>query len=388
MTLLKSVQKIRFTHIGIFGVFYSSVFFVYGIFGSIVGAKPEFNSIGEWQYAHYAIDYFNYGFVKRGFIGTLFDMAVEGFDIAIANLGYFTFLFCSYIMVLFFLYSFNRFFKTREEWLLFSALIIFSPAIFPHFVFDCGRFDIVLVVLFLISLGLTENGYFFISSILATVGILIHEIYIIIFLPPVFLILMDNCSNFKERRPRLIKALSLPVLATIALYFWGKYEPGISDLTVRLHSEIGSDWDQVISAKVWTRPLSANFSIVWGSLQNFITIFHFIVGFIFLLCNVTWFFYICKINCIGKPGIIYSVFCPLILCLLGIDFARWFSFSVILIFTVLCYLVMNKQVYHFSLGDLKYSYLLLGGSVLLGAYSVTGSFFMVDKVIKILPILL
>ena len=98
-----------------------------------------------WNIGHYAVNYTDFGFVKRGLVGSLYNLINGSFSQE--SLLLFQSLFILFlILITHFFFS-----KLNLKKSFIYILFIVSPATFLQFSSDLGRFDPILVSIFMLS---------------------------------------------------------------------------------------------------------------------------------------------------------------------------------------------------------------------------------------------
>ncbi len=337
--------------------------------------------LDNWKFAQYAVNYSEYGFIKRGLIGTILNSVLGHFSIlAIYILFYIQVVFLLFITI----YTLNQLqnrFIDFKSYIVFSLILLLSPATFSHFVYDFGRFDLILILFFILQLYLYKNKMLFASSLVSCIGILTHEIYLLIFTLSMFIIFIYDRYKYKNKYTALFKLMTLPALAALLLYFFGKYEQTLDILVSKLQTDIGMGWNNVDSAKVWTRSIIDIVSMAMKSLQTPKTLINILIMSFFFLNTFIYIVIFSVKNDIKISFLFLIPFFPLILLFLAIDHSRWFSFATILLYIVFLWILFenkNKKLYHPCFG---YSLYMLFLSILLGPYGVTDTFFWIEKAI-------
>jgi hypothetical protein len=160
--------------------------------------------LNSYRATHWLFSYQEFGFIKRGLVGSFFEI----FKYKIYNSYYqiFIFSFLVFLLLVFFLIRFlikNIFFFKKEKNILYLIIaFISSPAFIPFFASDLGRFDqINFLFFFIILIYLLKVNNFFrlimISSI-SFISILIHEAYLLFQFPLIFLFFVFN-NEFLNR---------------------------------------------------------------------------------------------------------------------------------------------------------------------------------------------
>lgn len=154
--------------------------------------------LNSYRASHWLFSYQEFGFIKRGFVGSFFEILKYQND----NIYYqiFIFSFLVFFLLLLFLIKFlikNILFFKKEKHILYLIIaFVSSPAFIPFLANDLGRFDqINFLFFFIILIYLIKVNNFFrlimISSI-SFISILIHEAYLLFQFPLIFLLFVFN----------------------------------------------------------------------------------------------------------------------------------------------------------------------------------------------------
>jgi hypothetical protein len=107
--------------------------------------------------AHYYINYYDFGFVKRGLVSSLITTTGEYPSVSFVNylaysLGIVICFFSAYLV-----YKMRVYFN-NWSYILFAFFIIFSPATFMNLGYDLGRFDQLLIICSILSFYFIKKG--------------------------------------------------------------------------------------------------------------------------------------------------------------------------------------------------------------------------------------
>lgn len=306
-----------------------------------VDRNLEFKNLLEsWNTSHYAVNYFDFGFVKRGLVGSfyylLFDeltqksLLIYQVSMLIVSLGM----------------CFLFFKKIGYENSFLFLLFIISPATVMQFSSDLGRFDSLLLCFFLLSILCLKNRYAF--CFFSCLGVLTHEIYIFLFLPASFLLFLGQGKEIKGASKFFKEAISEPLLYAILCFIlmvllFGKYEDGHSKFMLMLSQkmpvpELG-DIPVHSSFWVWTRDIADNLNFTFIKFSQPILVTYYLV----LLVGLGLYFKFLKVPLL-KFHYLLIILTSLPMFVLGTDWARWISLMYISIFVTFVYLNRNIEV--------------------------------------------
>jgi hypothetical protein len=252
--------------------------------------------------SYYHLNY-SYGFLRRGLVGTL---ATYFGDI---KLFAFWFTFAASLITA---WIFTLLTDDRRLWFLF----LLSPATALHLGFDVGRYDHINLLLLAVSLLIVRRGKaLYIVPVLTAVGILIHEAYLLYSVPVITASLW-----YLNRRVAIVNAVLSRSLG-MALIVWGKPS---SEVITRVSSEPGVIPGAIEAISVGViDTIRNNLSYVIYEVMrrpwDFILPPAILSGYAIVYLSSTR----------GLPPTLrFSPFVCLLLFLLGYDYPRWASLTV------------------------------------------------------------
>lgn len=287
-----------------------------------------------WNAGHYAINYTDFGFVKRGLIGSLYNLVDGSFSQKSLLLLQSTFI-LTLIITTHFLFS-----KLGLQKDFIYILFIVSPATFMQFASDIGRFDPILVTAFLLSVFYRKRStLFFLFSIL---GILTHEIYTFALLPAAFLLYLSERVNFTSLKDVFIGSIKSNILylllvSILIVISLGSYEPGYEQiLNTFSKSNLPSSYVEYhttnktgLPLEIWTRSIKDNLEFTSQKFSLSISSIYMVIIYLVIL----FYFNILGVN-FKKPKYYLILLSSLPMFLLGTDWGRWLAFIYISVFIV------------------------------------------------------
>lgn len=266
----------------------------------------------------FAVNYFEYGFVKRGLIGTLL--------IWFPSKNYvFTALFFSILIFLLLLIVFSKLVEkigdTRTKDFLKTTFAV-SPFTSFQFGFEIGRLDLYNILLLIAVLYFINQRKWLLVLFLSACGLLLHEAFATFAVPIIFAYtLMQPPGNFPLKKPAKYAYL-VSYLITCGLLAYVITEYGNSALVVENAPGRGQD--------AWDRSLVQHGLSSLGYLTLTILIITTTGIYSFLIS-----FY--KTNKAKNDPLFFAAFAPLGLFILGVDYARWtglIAIAVLVIFFI------------------------------------------------------
>lgn len=252
----------------------------------------------------YAVNYFEYGFIKRGLIGTALAWIPSDNYILIA-------LVCSIFAFLILLFVFSRIvekiydIKTRD---FFKTTFAISPFTSFQFGIEIGRLDLYNILLLISILYLVHKQRWFLVLIFSAGGLLLHEAFATFAVPLIFAyaLIQPSANTSYLRHGRL--AFLACYFTTCALLAFLIAKHGNSDLVLENTPGIGQE--------AWSRTLAEPGFSKLGFL-NLIVVLAITIGIYAFLINLY------RTNNARKDMVFLATLSPLVLFLLGVDYARW-----------------------------------------------------------------
>lgn len=176
----------------------------------------------DWSEAHWMLDY-RFGFIKRGLAGELFGWLSEKneFTILVLSAGI---LFLLYVLIFMIAVKETGTRKNSFYSILFFLIFFLSQyiAFSAHLI---GYLDHVVFLMTVLSIFLIKKRNIFLASVVAAVGIFIHEISFFLLLPvSCFALIVTECRQAPVKSffslnllKKLALLLFLPVLTTFAV---------------------------------------------------------------------------------------------------------------------------------------------------------------------------
>lgn len=278
-----------------------------------------------WKMAQYYVNYFDFGFVKRGLIGTLLYpvMRATSDDRLLASA---VVVLLDLAIVLAGLVLINRAFE-REPLIdkkigdVIKFILVFSPVGVMQLSYDVGRFDHVTIVLAVASLFLILRGADFHAGLLLATGILVHEA-VFVFAFPVLLAILIAVHNDKPPLRAFVAALrfaTVPIACAAAVLVFGNSNTDLSSVL--------PSWAQG-GTEVWQRGLLEPRADLTG--------FQYAVLAFYVLAPSMFLMHFYRSNALPLDRLFLAPWCTLLLFALGIDYSRWCH----LLFVSNCLVVM------------------------------------------------
>ena len=164
------------------------------------------------------INYFEFGFIRRAFIGTLISFINNSFY---KELVFITFNFIIIILTLYII--FRKFFEVDQNFYKFIFIVFtLSPLGAMQIGYTFGRFEHINFFLILSCITLIDKKKYYLSSILISLGLMIHEAFFIYGIPIIFIYSLEKLKKLDIKK---LSVLFLPVIfLAIYLDFYGNSE--------------------------------------------------------------------------------------------------------------------------------------------------------------------
>tara|TARA_B110000908_G_C10209505_1_gene429450 strand:+ start:351 stop:1457 length:1107 start_codon:yes stop_codon:yes gene_type:complete len=325
----------------------------------------------DWKITQYFVSYWDYGFIKRGVVGTIVHPLFSNFDSHSTIPRLFIIIIDFAVFVAFVVISNKRLrlIEDNSSRLLLRALLVFSPLGFCQWSFDVGRYDHIALVLTLSSCFLLEARRFFAAGMVMIAAVICHEAAALYGCAIMFILILTLHNNRYETEllNSLFKSLAPPIFAFCAIIFWGNIEETYQ-LTY-LERTHGGGWS------VWGR----------GALQPALHLpiaQYGLNAFYFLLVAIL--FYPTLKASASKWAIIMSILPILLLFLAGIDYPRWIHLFFMSCFILILFLPAARTKVMFSLSNSRLQ--LVSSSLLLipfGPIGITAALPYVSSMLKL-----
>lgn len=310
-----------------FIIAFVSVIFIWAVGNivSILNFKILFTH-ADWKLTQFHVNYIDHGFIRRGFIGTLFyplfSQIINNIDlqkiIIFWKETFLYFLYASGIIIFFIRKTENLTLKAR---LFFISSFILSPCGLVEAAYDFGRYDHFNFILFAFSIYLIYLNKVTINSILLVFAALIHEGSIFYLHPLIFGL------NYSRQNSRFFKALKVILPSIIIVIFI--FLLGDKPIDLPPSVSVGNFWGEGIP-----------YSYITNLDQKPKDIIIFVMYLIFSLTLILG-FYIS--NRIKLDFLFLSCISPMVLFFIASDWGRWLHYIAINVFIVLAIKIYNLK---------------------------------------------
>ena len=267
------------------------------------GAPPD---ALVWNLTHYHVSYADFGFMRRGLVGTVMAPVLAPFaDGGNAEYAIMLGIDAALVLILI-LWAANLFLRPGKNsapgqgWIL--VALILSPVGFVQLGFDAARLDHVNFVLAAAAMAAVARGWLLPAGALLLATVLIHEAALFYAVPVV-------AAQAWMRRSRNLDLLltGLPALVGAgALLLWGGVEV---DLRAALPPEVS------LAAPVWSRDLLE-------PARGFPPL-HYLIAAYFVMVPLFLLHTHYRLNRTTHDLLFFAPFASLALFALGVDYGRW-----------------------------------------------------------------
>ena len=275
----------------------------------------------RWKATQFYVDYFTFGFVKRGLVATVFAFWDKA-DIAVLAVA------ITVVASLLVFLAVDRFCdRDTDTGRIVRALVAVSPFTAFQFIYDVGRYDIINAVIFIAAVAAVLRSWMLLAAVLCCVGTLVHEAFFVYAFPVVLALAATTLwrADAAGRRRLLIPTLLLAAAsaACALLVFLFGNDPDVAA------------YAQGPGAMVWRRRLLDISFSKRGSTSDLVMLV------IMLLIMYAWFIRFYRTNA-GRFDLLFAAgFAPLALFVLGTDYARW---SALVFFALLSIVVIKSRI--------------------------------------------
>ena len=271
-----------------------------------------------WKLTSFHVNYIDFGFVKRGVVGTAVKPLFDAFDDGSAGELVLMFAFdIACVAVFFYLFS-----KACDHLLkdagnlrnYIKSVAAISPVGISQFAYDVGRLDHLNYILLIACIVAIARRRLVLSGLLAALAILIHEAFFIYGAPVIVAYTMS-----RQVDPRKLYVFVFALLYAAGLVF----SFGNSDVPL---NQILSN-EASIGAEVWDR------GIFLGNLP--LSVYEYLIVIPYIISAYLLLYRVYTANDMKVDPIFLSTFAPLTLFVLGIDFFRWTHIVVVVVFAAI-----------------------------------------------------
>ncbi|MDX1489001.1 MAG: hypothetical protein R3268_12410 [Acidiferrobacterales bacterium] len=267
-----------------------------------------------WKLTSFHVNYVDFGFVKRGVVGTavkpIFDALDDG------GFGELAFLFAfdiACVAIFFYLFSKvcdNLLKDSKDLKNYIKSVAAISPVGLAQFAYDVGRLDHLNYILLVVCIVAIAQGKFILSGFLGAVAILIHEAFFLYGAPVLIAFAISRKTDLRR-----FYAFVFTMLYAAGLVF------SFGNSTVPLDQILSEEAS--IGSEVWDRGIFlSNLPL---SVYEYFSVVPYLIAAYLLLYRVY------SANDMKVDLIFLSTFAPLVLFALGIDFFRWTHIVVVVV---------------------------------------------------------
>lgn len=311
-----------------------------------------------WIEAQYYVNYQSFGFVKRGIVGTVLKLLnVELNSVTIICYAVGVLLLLALLFTRFALYDAPD--RNAGVRLTVFQIALLSPAVFLQLGYDVARYDAINLCLLLIALRQVRRKSTWVPAVLCSIGILIHENFVLIGWPMLIAAVLDGregplAGQGLGRQLELLSGMRrglgywplilLPAVTCAMVVCFGRFEPGEGEFVARMVGRVSSPESMLYSslpsaARVWTWTVGENLLITWRRYRNPVEWCELLVLAAFMATYARYY-----LKHFGVTLLTLSPFAGLALFGLGVDFYRWGALIITNQFIVALHILKTEQV--------------------------------------------
>lgn len=294
-------------------------------------------NLTQWAFTY------DYGFGKRAFIGELISYWVAP-DQLLLTLKLITLLVSILVGIFLIIVVLRPYLRNRDIGLLaFAILAISHPATLQHFFYDQGRFDHLGWLLMIFGLFMIKRGGALLSTaivlIVSIIGILIHEVFLVLYLPLMLMYWFTRQPEIPLARLSQIVVTVVIVGATIILVL-NSAPPLAQEAYVAALQSLHGDWISEKSVQVLYGGISVESNRALNLLLSQRRLLQYLILGLFLVPTIIFTYGVFRRYVVlaeeGRPQtrelslwlVVLAGLSPLVMFFVGVDFARWLSISI------------------------------------------------------------
>ena len=332
-----------------FGLLFYLIFFI-GNSSFYEFQTYNFN-VKTWIRDSYLLNYFDYGFIKRGLTGTLLGIRISDIkiikpDLLISDsytkyINFFSVILIS-IIILLYIFLMNKFDKNERKLLFLLAI---SPFAFLNFGYDAGRYDQFGIIFFLFfCIFIEKKNILLFLVLISPFFLLIQETNFFI----ISIFIFFYVFFFLKQKILIIYLALFNIVILLLLFLFGGAEITLDTYIWPLHAYFDPSKTFFEKNFFW-----------WKEILNFKTTIiyrHFFAILIFFIINLYLLIKFKKNVSIKK--FIFSVsFCFSPILILAIDHSRYIS-NYIFIMSIILITISGKEKYFSNINIPNYYYLI------------------------------
>jgi hypothetical protein len=325
--VVETRAKLRFP----LGTLFAPLLFLFGfLFDCLASGRPYF-TLADWRYVYYYLNYPDFGFIKRGLVGTIVQLADFG-DLDTWLPGVVVALGTVAVIIIIYIYS------RLERSNVLKVLFILSPFTFMNYGYDAGRFDLLLNLVFVSVLILIHRRQYFVCGAIMFVAPLIHEVFMVAHIP--VLLFFSVLLIDRRQRAKALAQIFLPAVLSFGIVtLFGKYEGDLREIAVLFDDEWF--WEHYRYFMVLKRNIVDNLFYNYGFISG-VGLDNTLIIVLPMGIYIPIIFQYYK-NLPYKFLLLFACLSPLALAIIAADIGRWVSFSLFLIFFSFPFLACQAQ---------------------------------------------
>lgn len=348
----------------------------YGMYGD----WHLFPFLRSGKIAHYYMNYFDFGFIKRGLFGTVIKLFIGTPSL---NTVRFIAFITGVAICIILCYKISKLKQVcdKRDYYILIIFMLFNSGVIYNIGYDLGRYDQLLMICCVASYYAIKKNNIYALIIIAVIGVLIHEIYFIFFFPIILYTIIIH-SDIDRKKISLLLAVLFGVGILLLLY--GKIENKTLQQIASMIPTKKYRFDYV--GVIWKRSIIQNITYTFGyiSKYNRSEIIWLIAGAIYTSFVFLILIRLAAINDLDYRGYFVIIMASLPIFILAIDYSRWFSLIIINAFLYFLFTVSQKRTgkivvpKKYSVGIIS----LAAFGIILGPIGVIRSFPLFDGVLN------
>lgn len=325
----------------------------------------NYGSVNTYTLSFYRISY-RFGFISRGFIGTIFDLlGLNSKSEIIVAILFITFSFMILLSCIL-----NQIVKKHNNsFILIALLFIFNTASITNYysLFEFGRLDIFTYMYAILSLYLIYKKKIYYLPIVSLIGMLTHENFMIWVGPLVSMILLYEYFKDKKKNKLYLKTFIVNLLVLFSMCILVRFVlikvpyANASEFTraIQINTDFIINRHAINDYYFMTPERNEETFITVFTYQNYIDYTVASIGLVALLFIILKVVFIPNIKLVNKTNkllfilTIISCFCASVLFFRVCDYGRWYGYIVNSLLMLCAYnLLTNNALIHKKLSKL------------------------------------
>ncbi len=218
-----------------------NIILLWTLFVSILRSIRMPNDFAE---AHWLLDY-RFGFIKRGMAGAVYSLIrkILGLDVSPETILILSILvFAVFVSAIIYILFRIIFFHNHDDGIILMCLVFVSS---PYIIMNShlfGYLDHITITCTIVSISLILSNRFFFAAIVSSLAILVHENYLIIGIPVIFLASLLKLKKTSSNQEKILNivAFFVPIVVFFLIFIFLSQYSDNSVLRKEIMSYLGS----------------------------------------------------------------------------------------------------------------------------------------------------